>query len=176
MRVTLDHRQAASGGDKHHFIDCSIEFSQEERAIIKQRGLHEHGFTVPSANPIPTNARIRNMFFVRILGVVLVVAAITMRFGGFSANVSGLAGVVAGLGIAAWVYGVWVDRRMGKAIDNPEQRVEISKLLNGSGFTVAAVSAAHAKTLESEIREHLATLKTFIAENAALPGKQTFDL
>ena len=45
MQVTLRHRQA---GAARFFVDCEIQFSEEEKAIIYQRGLGEaHD---PSAN------------------------------------------------------------------------------------------------------------------------------
>jgi hypothetical protein len=39
MRVTIEHREESAGilgSTKHHFVDCSVEFSEEEKAIIKR--------------------------------------------------------------------------------------------------------------------------------------------
>ena len=56
MRVTIDHRQQTTGlGSKtSQFVDCVVLFSEEEKAIIKVRGLTDHLIVVDPPSPPPS--------------------------------------------------------------------------------------------------------------------------
>ena len=57
MRVTIEHRETTTGMTGNHkdcYIDCQVEFSEEEKAIIKARDLYRQGFTVRTSTPLPT--------------------------------------------------------------------------------------------------------------------------
>ena len=51
MRVTIEHREQASGVTGKHkdcYVDCKVEFNEEERAIVKARDLWTEGFSGPN--------------------------------------------------------------------------------------------------------------------------------
>lgn len=57
MRVTIEHREATTGvlnSHKQSFVDCTVNFSEEERAIVKERDLYGQGFSVRTSTPLPT--------------------------------------------------------------------------------------------------------------------------
>jgi hypothetical protein len=56
MRVVIDHRQLLTGlGSKiSQFVDCTVQFSEEEKAIIKKRGLGDHIIVLDPPTPPPT--------------------------------------------------------------------------------------------------------------------------
>src|SRR6516162_5854368 len=56
MRVTIDHRQQTTGlgGTQSQFVDCTVQFSEEERAIIKFRGLTDHLIVLDNPRPPPS--------------------------------------------------------------------------------------------------------------------------
>jgi hypothetical protein len=56
MRVVIEHRQQVTGlGSKiSQFVDCTVQFSEEEKAIIKKRGLGDHIIVLDPPTPPPT--------------------------------------------------------------------------------------------------------------------------
>jgi hypothetical protein len=53
MRVVIDHRQQVTGlGSKiSQFVECIVQFSEEEKAIIRARGLGDHIIVVDPPSP-----------------------------------------------------------------------------------------------------------------------------
>src|SRR6266568_7554570 len=52
MRVTIDHREAISVfGRTQFFIDCTVQFSEAERAVIRNRQLGDHHIAVDGETP-----------------------------------------------------------------------------------------------------------------------------
>src|SRR5882757_9774281 len=52
MRVTIDHREVLSAfGRIHFYIDCTVQFSEAERAVIRNRQLGDHSIQVGGAVP-----------------------------------------------------------------------------------------------------------------------------
>ena len=69
MRVTIEHREQTAGvigSKKDCYVDCTVEFSEEERAIIKERDLYREGFTVRTSTPVPSSTA----FFAIYLGAM----------------------------------------------------------------------------------------------------------
>jgi hypothetical protein len=59
MRVTLGQREEQSRlNGVQYFVDCSVVFSEEEKAIIAVRGLQDEYFSVPPALPPTTRTAI----------------------------------------------------------------------------------------------------------------------
>ncbi|MGB7102523.1 MAG: hypothetical protein WBD95_27635 [Xanthobacteraceae bacterium] len=60
MQLTTGHREeisAAFSGNKHHYLSCHITFTNEERAVIDERGLYDRlSILVPADTPPPTRA------------------------------------------------------------------------------------------------------------------------
>src|SRR5215471_8317022 len=56
MRVTINHRQKTTGlgGTESQFVDCTVQFSEEEKAIIKVRGLADHLIVLDNPRPPPS--------------------------------------------------------------------------------------------------------------------------
>lgn len=57
MRVTIEHREATSGVLGKHtesYVDCTVQFSEEERAIVQARDLYREGFFVRTSTPLPS--------------------------------------------------------------------------------------------------------------------------
>src|ERR1700674_117185 len=56
MRVTINHRQRTTGlaSTQSQFVDCTVQFSEEEKAIIKARGLSDHLIVLDNPRPPPS--------------------------------------------------------------------------------------------------------------------------
>lgn len=182
MRVTIGHREEAGGvtGQRRtYYIDCSVEFSEEERAIIRARDLYDHDIVVRAATPLPTEAAVKGITLMRVFG------GLFLLFGPIVGCSSGLAKAAEGeaLGILMFLGGlamvIFGKRRAGeqeRRIVQPEQSVKVRQLLADRRFTVHAVDPARAKLLDEDIRAKLVQLKELIKGSAELQTAQTFEL
>jgi len=173
MRVTIEHREEGaglSGSKKHYFVDCAIDFSEEEKAIIKSRGLYDHHFTIDGAEPPRTTGNFIGAGALKGFAPII-------GLGGFIWGVFGggsLAGLLVFGAIGMYIAGFFMDRKpVGEALS---QTINVRRLINNPRFTVFAPDPAYAKGLEGQIREDLTNLKTLITESAEVRAKQTFEL
>jgi hypothetical protein len=181
MRVTIEHREEAggiSGQRRSYFVDCIVEFSEEERAIIKARGLYDHNFTMRASTPLPSQAAFVGTGLLRPIGGLMTIAGpIIGIVGGLTkSGGEGLGYLLLFGGIGLLIYGRSRQRRQDKRLDEPEQRVTVRQLLSRSRFTVNAFDPAHAKAIEDDIRAELVALKDTIRGSAELQSRQTFEL
>src|SRR5437868_4611096 len=52
MRITVEHREVLSAfGRTHFFVDTTVEFSEAERAVIRNRQLGDHNTVVDGDTP-----------------------------------------------------------------------------------------------------------------------------
>lgn len=175
MRVTIEHREATSGvmqNRKESYIDCTVQFSEEERAIVQARDLYREGFIVRTSTPLPSQGSVLGTGLMRGLGPFMIV-------GGFIWGLAGggnLAGVVLFAGIGFIIYGWLRSRKEDKRFESDEQHITVRQLLNDPSFTVHAWNPAAAMQLDEEIRGDLAALKNVIQNSAQIQAKQTFEL
>ena len=175
MRVTIEHREAMSGAlgnRKESYVDCTVHFSEEESAIIKERDLYREGFVVRTSTPLPSQGSVLGTGLMRGFGPLMIV-------GGFIWGVLGggtAAGLILFTGIGFVIYGWLRSRKEDKRFETDEQQVTVKQLLNKPTFTVHAWNPAAAKGIEEKIREHLASLKAVIQNSADIKAKQTFEI
>jgi hypothetical protein len=175
MRVTFEHREATSGVLSNHkdcYVDCTVNFSEEERAIIKERDLYREGFIVRTSTPVPSGSSMLGTGLMRFVGPFMII-------GGFIWGLAGggnAAGLILFAGIGFVIYGWLRSRREDKRLESNEQEITIKQLLNKPTFTVHAWNPAAAKGIEDDIRENLASLKSVIQNSAQIQAKQTFEL
>jgi hypothetical protein len=180
VRITIEHREESAGltgATKHHFVDCTVEFSEEEKAIIKARDLYNHNFTVGPATPLASTAAFYGTGFLNLAGRLTLIAGVVM----FIASAwwrpyegIGMAMMLVGGGM--WAFAAYDMRKHVKRIEEPSQTIRLRQLLNRGRFTVYAPSPAAAGAIEQDIRDALATAKHYISSSAELRPKQTFEL
>lgn len=181
MRVTIEHREATSGvlaNHKESYIDCTVNFSEEERAIISERDLYREGFPIRSSTPLPTKTEFFSTNIMRFIGRLMIIGGFFygLIVEGLAGAHTNIGGPVLAIGIGLEIYG-WVrTHKENKRFESDEQVVTVKQLLNTPTFTVHAGNPAFAKAIEEEIREHLATLKNIIQGSAQIQAKQTFEL
>jgi hypothetical protein len=179
MQVTLRHRQAAPGS---FFVDCEVQFSEEEKSIIQHRGLGKHTIEVPSGIPhgsgVHPDAFIARMAvypltFCLIVGVVLLLIGI--------AEHQALPWAV--FWLAIWIGGALYFRfaHQRHAASQKDQIIPLQRLLSNSVFTIAATDINEARYREDKVREVLKDMKQFLVGNAvvgnvALKEVETFEL
>lgn len=180
MRVTIEHRETISGTLQKHkdcFVDCTVQFNEEEKAIIHERDLYREGFSVRASTPLPSKSSFVRTALARIFGLLMAVG------GFFGAVIEGLGNThtnfghpifLAGIGLM--IFGFIRSREEKRRLENPDQEITIKQLLANPTFTVHAWNAAYAKPIEDEIREHLSSLKNRLLNAAELGTKKTFEL
>jgi hypothetical protein len=177
MRVTIKHRDELAGllGDKRKFLlDVSIEFLQEEYAIIEKRKLYHTefdlspGFLASSTFFVPSGlikfCLIASPFLFLSGCMVSCVGAISGSGESFGVLMIFLSVLAVGFGI----YAAYFTRRGYRT------EVTIAEMLRG--FSVLTFSPPDAKTLDDLIRQRLVVFKEFLDESAELSPKQTFEI
>jgi hypothetical protein len=173
MRVTIEHREqtAGVGGNKrNYFVDCLVELSQEERAIIKARSLYDHHFAVDGAEPPRSTTNFIGAGalkgFAPIIGI-----------GGFIWGVFG-GGTAAGLlvfgAIGMFIAGFIMDRKPPGGSE--PQTITIRRLISNPRILIYAPDPASAKIVEDELSQNLTNLKSLIAGSAEVRGRHSFEL
>ena len=175
MRVTIEHREATSGvvvNHKESYVDCTVNFSEEERAIIETRDLYREGFSVRTSTPLPSGGAMLGTGLMRFVGPFMII-------GGFIWGLAGSgtpAGLIVFAGIGFVIYGWLRSRQEDRRLTTDEQRITIKQLLGNPSFTVHAWNPAAAKGVEQDIRENLVVLKNVIQNSAQIQAKQIFEL
>jgi hypothetical protein len=187
MRVTIDHRQQTTGlgSTQSQFVECTVQFSEEEKAIIKVRGLADHLIVLDHPRPPPSYREYMTagilLAFSPLFGFVgfgiLVVSVLAYSFsGGQSYGEYVALGVVLFFGAPiAWAIGFLMDRAMNHRFTHPKQFVTIREMLLRP-FTIHSPDPAYSDLIVEQIKERLAILKAVITGSAELREKQTYEL
>jgi hypothetical protein len=179
MRVVIEHRQQVTGlGSKiSQFVDCTVQFSEEEKAIINTRWLVDHIIVLDPPSPPPTyreymTAGILQGFapFFTIIGLGLLVSSIFNR--GQFAELGWLLLFGSPIG---WAVGFLMDRSMDIRFTHPKQHVSIRSML-AAPFTVFSPDPAYSDLVVDQIRERLTFLKLVISGSAEPRQRQTYEL
>jgi hypothetical protein len=181
MRVTIEHREATSGvlgNHKDSYVDCTVNFSEEESAIIKARDLYREGFIVRTSTPVPTKTQFFSTNIIRTVGFFMAICGVLRGIYEGLAHVptNSVGGPMFFLGLGLFIWGWFRTRKEDKRFESSEQEITVKQLLNRPSFTVHAWNPAAAKGIENDIRENLVSLKNLIKDSAQIQAKQTFEL
>jgi hypothetical protein len=180
VRVTLSTRQVDGilPWRKSYFVDCTVLFSEEEKAIIHERGLGQHYFPVGPETPPPSSflrtASILLQVFSPLIWLTGCVAGCGMAIAGNS-HADGFTGFSFFAAIAMYLAG-FAMRRHIKVANRLQQVISLSRLLGNPRFSIYAFDNAAAKAIDSELRGILANIKAGLIENARIIEPETFEL
>ena len=174
MQVTMRHRQAGAGS---FFVDCEVKLSEEEKAIIYQRGLGNRTITVPSG--ISGGSGINpDSIFTRIIGLAaifcVIIGTILLLLGLGIWQARGWAALWLTIGIGTIVWLRLSHRRYFAS--GEDQRIPLQQILSNPLFTVAAHDLDQARSHENRIRSVLTDMKQFLVSNAQVKEVETFEL
>ena len=180
MRVTIKHRQEDGllPSTKRHYVDCTVLFSEEEKAIIRGRGLAAHYIVADPEIPPPAASSSSVARLLKALAPLTFlggcVAGVGMSVAG---NRSGdaLGGFCAFAALAMFLGGIALNRHV-RVAEQPQQIVSLGRLLNNPTFSVYAIDNARAKVVDIELRETLSRLKDGLLVNRDLIAAETFEL
>jgi hypothetical protein len=177
MRVTIDHREAISVfGRTQFFIDCTVQFSEAERAVIRNRQLGDHNIAVDHDIPWFRSIRgyiavlivLRFTFFFTAVALLptLAIFSIWNIHGGWWMLI-----VMACLG--SYVYRKYLERQFKKSAE--KRHVSLSDMLKHKKFTVYAPDAYLAGEAEKSILAQINDLKNrMVAIAPGLAEKQVY--
>jgi hypothetical protein len=179
MRVTVEHREEAAGlgGQKrNYFVDCAIEFSEEEKAIIKARRLYDQIVTSGYFSPPPSRLSQNAAPWLRavvapVAAMIGLIVGIQSAFTHVGEGASFLLLLAAG---GLWAYGFFEERKQDALSE--KVTITIRNIIDRKRFSIYASSPAQAKAIDEDLREKLVALKSFIAGSAEIAPKQTFEL
>jgi hypothetical protein len=172
MRVTMEHREESGivPGDKSYYVDTTVVFSEEERAIIEARGLGGQTAASGYHSKVPSDLALEFPTYLRAFGPLAL--ALSVMIGFFEgAELGGVLFLAAAIG---WAYGYIAPILHARAIK--EYVIEVRHLISDPEFAFYAETPAHAKALASRISSQLAELKTLITESRDLAPETTFEL
>jgi hypothetical protein len=178
VRVWLKTRQVDGlvPSKKHFFVDCTVLFSEEEKAIIHARGLGQHYFQIGSNVPPPAT-------WLRPLAALLKAASPLVFLAGC---VAGIGMSIAGRGDAVMGFtffaalgmllgGIALNRHASVA-EKPAQTITLGALINNPRFSVHAVDNATAKAVDLDVRAILEQVKSGLLANAQIEPAEVFEL
>lgn len=180
MRVTIEHREVSAGimGNKrNHFIDCNVEFSEEEKAIIKRRNLGDLSLKVESDVPSGSGfdaEGIGSGLIQTITRLCVVGGVISIFASPFVKVPETLPFYLFLIALGLFIFRKKAERRSDAS--NNTRVITVRDLLKNSRFTIYGVNPAVAKGMELDLREQLTHAKNVIAASAEVPTKSTFEL
>jgi hypothetical protein len=172
MRVTMEHREESAlvPGEKNYYVDTTVQFSEEERAIIQARGLGSQKAAAGYRSKIPSDVALELPAYLRAFGPMAL--ALSVVIGIFEGAQQGVLLFLAAA--AGWAYGYIAPILHARAIR--EHVVLVRHVISDPTFAFYAETPAHAKGLANGIAEQLTDLKRLITESADLGAKYTFEL
>lgn len=184
MQFTTNYREQATGilkGTKQYFLVCKVQFSNQERAIIQERGLYEESIATPAATPPPRRSDDFTAMLMRIGGIILSPIGLLLSCTQI-VKPSAMAG--AGVwpmfmliaGIALFTVGKLKDIQANRRQKNPEQQRTLRQLLSNPEFIVYAPALDIARMYEETVRGQLKQLADIIRANVAVPESNTYEL
>jgi hypothetical protein len=185
MQLTTDYRESwvgAGTGVKELYLVCTVQFTNEERAVVQARGIYDTWIEVPPAE------KPRSMASTMGTGCLVIAGALIGGFGlvgsllSLTTHEPGYVLLrlaffsIAGGGIALFVYGKLRDHRDKQYSENPNQKLTIRKLLTQPTFTVHAYTPVQAQEFEEHVRQSLTYLADTIRASAVAGEKNTYEL
>lgn len=181
MRVTIKTREEDGllPSKKFYFTDCTILFSEEEKAIIQARGLGQHYFVVDAEVPPPREShRLLSLWLRGLAPVVFLggcVTGIGMTVAGNSRGGDGLTGFCFFAAVAMYLAGFAMKRHV-RIADQPQQTITLQRLLGNPRFSIYGIDNARTKVVGDELRAILARVKDGLLVNRDIEQAETFEL
>jgi len=174
MRITFEHRDGFAGFQRAHFLDCAVEFSEEERISIRNRGLQKHTVPLPLGYRARPNPQERNRFlilqFAIAAGVCVLGFLLSFLPGHGPAELLGAALALAGVGYAGYCA-----VRMFPWKEKEEDELTLGAILKSKRFSIRTASPAESKDVEDELEGSLASMKDFLSANIEAGTRRTVE-
>lgn len=164
---------------KLHYVDCTVLFSEEEKAIIRERGLGQHCVVTDSEVPPPAGATRALPTLLKVLAPCLFLGGCVAGIGMTAAGNGSGGDFVTGLSwfaALAMFLGRIATKRHVRVAEQPQQTITLARLLTNPLFSAYALDNARAKVLDEELRATLGRLKDGLLVNRDITEAETFEL
>ena len=181
MRITIKTRQEDGllPTKKLFFVDTTVLFSEEEKAIIQARGLGTHYFVVDPETPPPSNWQYTLATLLKVLAPLVFlggcVGGLGMTVAGNSRGGDGLTGFCLFAALAMYLAGFALKRHV-RITAQPQQTITLRRLLGHPSFSIYALDNARAKAIGDELRATFARVKDGLLVNRDIEQPETFEL
>jgi hypothetical protein len=179
MRFNVDYREDATGlmkGGKCYYLIGRVEFIEEEKAIIEQRGLYDHSITIPSGDAPVSTAKYVGSGLFKVVGVILMPIGLVAACGNkIIGNGSYAGSIMFFLGLGCFAYSWFVDKEAKTALEL-EQTLTARRLLGDPEFKCRAPDIQVAKGFEIIVREELGKFAQLLRDSASVPEKTSYEL
>jgi hypothetical protein len=181
VRATITHRveDGLLPSTKRYYVDCTVLFSEEEKAIIRTRGLGSHYIVADPETPPPgAGTGTVGRLLIAVSPLVFLsgcIAGIGMTLAGRNHAGDSAAGFSFFAALALFLGGATLKRHV-RIAEQPQQTIMLSRLLVNPSFFVFAVDNARAKAVDVELRDTLARLKEGLFVNRDIVAAETFEL
>lgn len=174
MRVTVVHREerlGLTGARRRYFIDCEVLFSEEEKAIIKERDLWRHHLSVDPPVPPPVAWHYPTAIVMRAISPFLFLWSC---IGGIAlGDQVGVPMVLLSVGL---FVGSFFLKRKNALAELKTQTVPLRQLLDDPHFTLYALDPSVAKRIDDTVRNKLGRLKHLLVNSIDIRSRETFEL
>lgn len=170
MRVAIEHREGAPGlpnNQRSYYLDCDIDFSEEEKAVIRRRGLGDHFITIPNGYHAyfdPSEAK-------RLYALKLAVAAVATLLCLFAAPLSGGHPIPAFGFLGSSIYAVYCLYRFLRPKVVLYQQLTLDDLVKHKRFIVETPSPVRAKEAEDQLFGTIERMKNFLTDSTELSDR-----
>ena len=181
MRVTIRHRQEDGllPNKKRYYIDCTVLFSEEEKAIIQTRGLGQHYIVTDSDMPPPAGSQRTLATLLKALSPLVFVSGcitgIGMTIAGNNHGGDLVGGTTFFAAIGMLLAGIALKRHVRLA-EQPSQTITLGRLLSNPSFSAYAFDNVRAKVLDQQLRDTLTGLKETLLVNRDVREEESFEL
>jgi hypothetical protein len=153
-----------------YYVDCDIEYSDDERKIIEARNLFDHVLSAgshawPESGNSPRNLKLGSIFLV-VMGVIVLIAQLVA--GSFYSNGLSQSMLLFMAAIGCWICGTYADHEGIRADD----QVTAGDFFHDPHLSICAESEARAQQVEAEIRSGIERLKNLISSPEVQYGRQ----
>lgn len=177
MRAFIEHKghYGFLGGNPRFILHLDIDFSNEERAIIRARALQDYIFDLsPGFLATTESLHSRNALAVfEIGGIALFLGGILFAFVAAAASIFGpLAFLMLFGGPFLFWYAQYAKSREATAFT---KEITVRYLIEHPSISVRALNPAHATALDENLRKRLASLRHFLAQTHELATLREFE-
>lgn len=180
MRVTIEHREEAGllvSSSKNYYVDCTVLFSEEEKAVIKVRDLYSQHILLPPETPTPGFFGFYGLPIGRKIARLTWIGGIILGFlSVFTRTLGDLAGMMMFGGVLVDLYFGYAIKKQDNRIMRNGQAIKLKALLDNPKISIWASSPAAAKTKQEELRARLTDIKALLTDSIEIPRPQTFEL
>src|ERR1700722_10731680 len=101
------HRETPAGltgSNRNYFVDCTVHFTEEERGIIKARGLYDQSIAARASTPLPSGLSFFGTNVMRLIGRFMMIGGLS-----YGLIVEGLAGARSNFGAPILFIGIGLE-------------------------------------------------------------------